>query len=151
MISEKKDEKVKIRTITLSSWWFFIYSKIAIALTLWFCSNGLPFIYLIIVWLDFQVNFSIFKTDFSPTTPAQGKVKLVPARATILFMGRLSASVWWETNEIGKNVFSCVFYHVCSLKVLCIAMLRQRVSLCLGRGQKVSQLSAGLLKSSWET
>lgn len=83
--------------------------QIAVTLTLWFCSNGLPFINFIIVWLDFQVNFSILETDFSPTTPAQGKVKLVPARATIFFRGRLSASVWCGDKWGNEMIEKCYF------------------------------------------
>lgn len=62
------------------------------ALTLWFCSNGRPYINFIIVWLDFQVNFSIFVADFSPKASGQANVKLVPARATTFFSWRLSDS-----------------------------------------------------------
>jgi hypothetical protein len=60
--------------------------------TLWFCSNGSPYLCLIASLFDFQVNFSNLMTGLL-FIDEQGKLKLVPARATILLIGCLSASV----------------------------------------------------------
>ena len=108
-----------------------------ITLTLWFCSNGRPFINFIIVWLDFQVNFSIFKTDFSAKAPGHANVTFVPARATIFLGCLLSDSVWYEKEEKQKWIkkkcselfFSSSpdFVAFMIVKLLCITMLHHRL------------------------
>lgn len=66
----------------------------------------------IIVWLDFQVNFSIFENDFS-FSMSHTSVTFAPAFATILFNGRFSASVHvWEENIWWKITVYCdIFGH----------------------------------------
>lgn len=88
--SDRWKKKIDPYGCEVSQYWAYAYCPFS--LTLWSCSFGCwPFINFIIIWLDFQVNFSILKTVFSPM-PGQASVKLVPAMATTRFTGRFSVS-----------------------------------------------------------